>query len=379
MRNVKTLIDHGATIRSDEGKAAHRWPRLALVGRLWSASGTLAIVVCLSVVLGALAVTAFAAEQRCGELGANCVCSEPFNTTSYTRTFDGSAYYWNPSDTTTKECTVESIPSSPIYTYGDLFGSNDATAMSRLPSGHTNSYFAARPVGATGTWWVGGGPSLGSSFMKRASIRFYTYHAPDYAFRYDNGDIGCHSKFLQGTGSWHWENYEGYIHQYEFTRAGWGTAAAPNPFPMDCCSGAPGVTHIMSKNDWRGHWFRVEAVVINRAGGATPNGVRHILYMQDVTNGVTKVNGGAEFVASDWFGAAGGWTGLQDITSNPAQSVMVVNYYREFHGNCAGFRGISHMMIAGWDTDAGQRIGPAVEVEGGGGPLDAPTNLLITP
>jgi hypothetical protein len=50
-------------------------------------------------------------------------------------------------------------------------------------------------------------------------------------------------------------------------------------------------------------------------------------------------------------------------------------------------RGISHYMMAGWTSDAGQRIGAAVEIEGGGGggtppPLDsppaAPTNVKIS-
>ena len=48
--------------------------------------------------------------------------------------------------------------------------------------------------------------------------------------------------------------------------------------------------------------------------------------------------------------------------------------------------GLSHLMIAGWDTDAGQRVGAAAEIEGalgggGGGdvtPPPAPTNLRLS-
>jgi hypothetical protein len=40
---------------------------------------------------------------------------------------------------------------------------------------------------------------------------------------------------------------------------------------------------------------------------------------------------------------------------------------------CAGFRGISHYIMAGWTTNSGQRIGAAAEIEsgsGGGGSTD---------
>ena len=43
---------------------------------------------------------------------------------------------------------------------------------------------------------------------------------------------------------------------------------------------------------------------------------------------------------------------------------FLINAYRET--GCAGWEGYSHYMMAAWPTDEGQRIGPAVEVEGGG-------------
>src|SRR5262249_23212619 len=54
--------------------------------------------------------TAYAMEQRCSELGDNCVCSEPLNGT-LTRV--GSSYY-NPDDSTSKECTVDNF-SDPMF------------------------------------------------------------------------------------------------------------------------------------------------------------------------------------------------------------------------------------------------------------------------
>ncbi len=347
------------------------WVRAALTGCL---------LLCLS------RGVSLATEQRCTELGVNCVCSEPFNTATFASiswsggACTGGGCYFNPSDSTVKECSYE-VSGYPIATYSDFHGSNNATALSRLPAGNTVQRVAARGEGAAGTWWLGGNlisEGLGATYNARMSIRFYAYHSPNYNFRDDNPP--CHSKFLQGSpGAWHWENYTGDIHMYNFTASNWGPASF---FPRDCCFGAPGVQVALDNSSWQGHWFFVEAVVVNRSGP----GLRHILYMRDITNGVTKVNNGVEFVASDWFGTAGGpdpWTSAfnTQITSSPRQIPMQINGYREAgQGACSGWRGYSHMMIAGWGTDAGQRIGAAREVEGAGGSVtvpSAPTNLLV--
>lgn len=314
-----------------------------------------------------IASPAFASEARCDALGANCLCAESFNVSSYTAQSWGAGSYFRPNETNAKKCTHE-VTNFPVTTYNDFGAGNDATALSRLPTGHSVSYFAYRPPNQTGQWWIGGTIPSGTT-NTRAAMRFYAYHSPTYAFRYDSGDVGCHSKFLQGMpGAWHWENYEGYIHAYDFIGTNWGGAANPLGPGFDCCWGAMGSEYTMTKDNWRGHWFRVEWVLTNRAGGAAPNGVRHRLYMTDVSNGVTKVNGGNTFVASDWWGTATGpdnWTGYNDITSSPAQDQMLVNYYREDHGNCAGFRAASHFLMAAWSTDTGQMIGPATEIESG--------------
>jgi len=63
---------------------------------------------------------------------------------------------------------------------------------------------------------------------------------------------------------------------------------------------------------------------------------------------------------------------MSQITSN--------NHRFSALGSCQGWLGISHYMMAGWTTDAGQRIGAATEVEGVGGaikPPASPTNLRV--
>ena len=69
------------------------------------------------------------------------------------------------------------------------------------------------------------------------------------------------------------------------------------------------------------------------------------------------------------------WAGPYATVSPPGRLVtMPVNGYRE--GICLGFRAYSHYMSAHWATDAGQRIGPAYEIEGTRLP-NAPTNLTV--
>jgi hypothetical protein len=40
---------------------------------------------------------------------------------------------------------------------------------------------------------------------------------------------------------------------------------------------------------------------------------------------------------------------------------LVMNLYRQ--GSCTGWLGVSHYVATAWDTNAAQRIGPAVEIE----------------
>jgi hypothetical protein len=42
----------------------------------------------------------------------------------------------------------------------------------------------------------------------------------------------------------------------------------------------------------------------------------------------------------------------------------LIDGYRE--GSCVGFRRYAYAMLAHWTTNSGQRIPPAVEIEGGG-------------
>src|SRR5262245_21712665 len=80
-----------------------------------------------------------AAEQRCNELAANCVCSEPLNSATITNIGNG---FWNPDDSTTKECTVEFGQPTGFAILADDF---DHPIIERHRPTITHSGYARRP------------------------------------------------------------------------------------------------------------------------------------------------------------------------------------------------------------------------------------------
>ncbi len=144
------------------------------------------------------------------------------------------------------------------------------------------------------------------------------------------------------------------VHAYDWTKFTNG---------VDCCfvgpnygSGAP-----TSSAAWRDRWWRTEVVVRKRGAGQAGYTIQ--VYGKDVTNNGPEV----VFVDStipDLGAGPNPWTSTQatNLITNSTITGMVSNNYRQ--GTCNGFQGFSHFMVAGWDTDQGQRIGPSHEIEG---------------
>jgi hypothetical protein len=150
--------------------------------------------------------------------------------------------------------------------------------------------------------------------------------------------------------------------------------------PVDCCYAGPNTTNYYGPaplaTTRRGKWFRAEMVLTNRAGGSSPNGFRAEIYLKNVTDNT------AEQKVIDTRGTSYGglvpWGGWSDLTPPFKQNLLAMVAYRQ--GTCAGYYGFSHLMAAGWDTDSGQRIGAAYEIEGGsGGPPPPPPAVPPSP
>lgn len=301
--------------------------------------------------------TSEAAETRCTELGANCVCSEPLQATSYANL--GSNAHWNPNDTSTLECNGEGIAGYAVVrnTGGtlDLVASTNTTALSRLPAGHSVSRFLAGAAGHQGTWFTGHNMTSDTTYAQRIAFRFYLYHSSDYNFSNPlDGSQGCNAKLLQLDAGLLGDITHGAVHMYNFTT--WTPA-------QDCCFDGPGPAgNNLARADWLDKWWRIEFIMTNRNAFSTGQHWRMQMYMKNVTDGTAE----KLVVDSDEPG-----TQLNVVNPRIPSAVMnklLVNHYRgENVGNplpCVGYEGVSHYMVAGWDTNAGQRIGPAAEIEG---------------
>jgi hypothetical protein len=325
------------------------------------------ILACLLLILVGFPTASYAAEQRCNELGANCVCSEPLNTNSYVY----SAPAYKPSDSTTKECAAEGIPGAAVTRNStDLFGSNDAAVRALLPAGNQVNFFLRGPDGHAVIYTVG--TLLGNTFTKRAAIRMYVFYSPTFEFAYTNQcqnhkflDTDSMITTMAGTDA---AGNGGGDHSAYNWLQGWN-------HPVDCCFSGPNNSSNYGPplSSYRGKWFRVEMVVTNRAGGSSPNGFRAQVFMKNVTDNTPEQQ--VIDTAGTFFSGIHPWGAWTDLTPPIQQNALFFNGYRQ--NICAGYYGFSHMMVAGWDTDAGQRIGAAYEIEGGGSPLAPPTDLLV--
>jgi hypothetical protein len=336
-------------------------------------------------------VVAIAAnEQRCNELGASCICSEPFNTNSYS---SHSTHWQNPNDTTSsdKQCSTlgPSTPGAVIEIDGGLsnglvFGANNGEIWSRLPSGHRLSWVARRQDGHNSTGiglWPGPGTPAPGNGLKIRAMRWYQYFSSNAQFTREGSCLNTKLVEIHGGGS---ADSIFLVHIF----GGMNTADAVfwNP-KQDCCGSTwpDPISYNELRGNGSGAWWRFEMHAINPAGGpGTP--IRLRLFAKNVTTNAP------EKTLVDTSIAQAGWQPSANLTpgstARPGASNFSAGWINAFrNGSCTGFEGWSHLMYAQWDTDQGQRIGPAAEIEGGGGgggsvpalnaPPSSPTGLSI--
>jgi hypothetical protein len=288
------------------------------------------------------AITGWAEEQRCIDLASNCICSEPFQMTSFSSGPD----FWNPTDSTTKECSVEDAVhgASIVRTASDITSSTNATALSKLPGGNTVSRFVRAGADHEGTFYAGHGLAVSSSYVRLAA-RWYIWHTAAFDFKLENTcenskiaqfDNGALVDYTSGGTGFHTYNY------LSFTPS------------VDCCVSGPGPDHDVAAGDMKGKWWRWEVVLTNRNG---PD-FRIEMYAKNVTDNTAELK-----VIDLWDDPS-----VDNLTPPSLMSQITSNNHRfASTGSCNGWIGLSHYMMAGWTTNAGQRIGAASEVEGGVG------------
>jgi hypothetical protein len=351
-RDTKSLGHHAwRSARPEVQKGAFALTRLICLVLIASA--------CLIHVIAPERAAAAGNEARCNELGGNCVCSEPFEMTGFTSGPD----FWNPNDTTTKECSVEpgSIGGAIVRTSKTISISTDAAAMAAFPSGKSVPRFVRAEDNHQGTFFAGNGVPVSSSFARLAA-RWYIYRSPTFDFE---GEGSCNnSKQSQHDG--------GIVTDYN-NGAGFHTFGYTTFSPsIDCCMSGPAINQ-PNIQQMKGKWWRVEIVLTNRSGP----GFRLQSFMKNVTDNAAEL--AVLDLAAD--------SRVSNLTPPTLMSTILSNNHRvSFGGSCRGWIGLSHYMMAGWTTNSGQRIGAASEVEsggagGGGGetvPPSAPTNPRIS-
>lgn len=318
-----------------------------------------------------------ASEARCIEMGAKCICSEPLNTDTYTMV-PGISWAWNPSDTGTNDKECNTSGQAGAFVEIDDFPGRFTTAaggapLAALPAGHTTTHVLRLKDGA-------GGMFAGVKFNRgephaRRGFRYYKYYSADYSFTSDVplcnsskwGQMGYRGA---GTGgplmTEEWSFYD--IEQ----STGWNQNA------NGCCSG-PGPGSVgtgPNGSGVKGKWIRFEFYMNNTNTDGTPTTFE--AYLKNVTDNTPEIK---IVDSSSPQNYANGlhWTTDLATTLHPTQPItdMSINMFRSNNGQaCVGFAAFSHFLAAAWDTNSGQRIGAAREIEGGSATAnpDAGTN-----
>jgi len=283
---------------------------------------------------------AAATEQRCDELGGACVCSEPLDTSS----MPASGSYRNPADSVSKQCGWN----GGALTDPDAWGIYDAFD---LPAG-IGKVAGVKPVTAGNGATLNGIAGTGDS-TRRVCTRHYFRLSPDYVAKTQSSGGSCEANkaaefgFGESNALLHWDFAEG-----------WGWRLTIINFDSDNNGPDPSYNLPTSGNlqwsDCKNEWCRAEMCVSGNINAGS--GFKAEAYIEGATSGKRI----------DWARTTIGrpCPGGKNCGKGRLTSSWISNGYRQ--GNCGGIRYITHGMQAEWDSDAGQFIGAAYEIEGGG-------------
>lgn len=342
-------------------------------------------LVVLGIFWGASDEAGAANEQRCTELGANCVCSEPLNTATYTSPTNA---FYNPTDTipgVDKECLrATGFPGTVLedstFRYVSQSGGEMFTALPFLSP--KINYILRTKTTAEGNAG-GGGQFVGTQYTAsnpsaRRAFRYYLYWSPTYEF-YTNPTCVNSVKIMQfghnSTLSFIFEPAGSYFATGAWI--GWSFGAFSG---MDQGPGDPANAGLGTPSYLRGYWFRIEAVTTNN-NASDPAPFTFKVYMKNVTLNTPEQLIIDSTVPTAQRGTPASsfppWSSTMATTMHPTSGdnmdQMYINLFRR--DTCSGYKGMSHLLFAAWSTDAGQRINAATEIEGGsGGDTTAPVS-----
>ncbi len=267
-----------------------------------------------------------AAERRCGELRANCVCARSLEANGWAKSgIPGNTYSYNWAETNQdtsdpKLCGyITTEGKRGVYIQADGTPSV-TTGLNGRPALLANGLVLTLAPGDD--QWISSVARAG-----RIGIRYYFKLGPGWQTTADGpgfpGPSSCTNDKYTQLGTYFTANNNGFY----FEGGGLGFGIAP--------------ANVI------GDWVRVEHYVHIDANG---NPGPHEIYFTNLTKGYTKSA-----------------TNLPDAVGYGKQALDgfhdVIHKYRA--DTCAGSISLMYPIMANWPTDAGQRIGPASELEGG--------------
>jgi len=322
-------------------------------------------------------------EQRCNELAANCICSEPLNTTTYT---EDTLAAFNPADTTSldKQCLRFGGFPGTVLEDGEGFRyvvESAGEMFAALPKAKPGLKLLRTKVTAEGNGG-GGGQFMGHNFNSsaptgRIAFRFYRYWSPTYQWTGQTQTCQNSSKIVQFAT----ENLPSSgpildgpsgIHQmYAWTSAGYTL-----PSGFDCCWNGPGPAGVQGSylaSVFNGKWWRFEVIVRNPLSTGSVTIIE--IYRKNVTDNTAEEKIiDTSMVTSQPVGSQ--WSSTIAATFKPKSRIndIFIDSFRR--DTCSGYVGYTHLLSAAWSTDAGQRIGAAAEIEAST-PSNIPNNLRL--
>lgn len=310
-------------------------------------------------------------EARAVELGSAAKCAQSWNSTIAQD--GGNSFGWHQTDTPTKPCLFDAnveflYPHSASPAAVSATSGTYPAVFSAMPAAHTNTRVLVLPEGysdqAEGGWT--GGAQIRT--QGRWAYRWYAYYSSNYSsYAYPAGPCTNSSKFASIQPSYLQMSHLADIK----TPLVYGWAVPPDslawqPDVSECCNEGPGYdTAAAADGALPGSWWRYE--IVGHGMDGTPGAYLKV-YRKNVTlNGPDRRIVDTTLPCVDCGDNGFDWpSGAQTAFISPAGMDMVTsNFYRA--GTCSGYIATAYQLFAQWDTDAGQRIGAAVEMEGSGG------------
>lgn len=323
-------------------------------------------------------------EQRAIALGDAAKCSQTWNTAEILPD-NNNAYGWHPSTPPDKPCLFDG---GVQFSYNRPTDSGPRAGSSRshpevfqaLPSGHANTHVLVMPEGYVGSTESGFSSASLIQTQGRWAYRWYVYYSPGYSsYSFPDGPCTNSSKFATIQPSYLQMSHLNDIQ----TPLVYGWAKPPDPLAWlpdvsECCNAGPGYDPAAAQDGAiPGSWWRYE--IIGHGMDGTPGAYIQVFRKNVTSNGPDRRIVNTKLECPDCGDNGFDWPeqARSALQSPSGMNMLTSNFYRA--GTCSGYIATAYALAAQWDEDAGQRIGPAVEMEGSESPEAPapPTNLKV--